>query len=197
LPSILQRIADGDPDAVQDCLDAYGGLIWSMARRQGLPQEEAEDVVQEIFIDLWKSADRYDEKQASETTFVGMIARRRLIDRRRRQQRRPPHDSLVPEERDFAGDGLERLENTAEVSVVRRAIAELRPEEQRALYLSTYQGMSHGQIAEHTGIPLGTVKTYIRRGLLRVQEILERKEGGERREGSRRTSLPAPRRASS
>src|SRR5689334_16385093 len=73
-PSILQRIATGERAAVQECIDAYGGLIWSLARRWSPAPHEAEDAVQEIFIDLWKSAARFDQAQASETTFVAMIA---------------------------------------------------------------------------------------------------------------------------
>ena len=87
--AILQRIADGDKTAVQECLDTYSGLVWSLARRLIGFSDEAEDAVQEIFIDVWKNAARFDEAQASETTFIAMIARRRLIDRIRRIQRQP------------------------------------------------------------------------------------------------------------
>jgi RNA polymerase sigma-70 factor (ECF subfamily) len=82
--AILKRIAAGDKTAVQDCLDSYGGLVWSLARRMSPNTNEAEDAVQEIFIDVWKNAARFDESQSSETTFVAMIARRRLIDRLRK-----------------------------------------------------------------------------------------------------------------
>ena len=81
--SILQRVAAGDMAAMQECIDRYGGLVWSLARRLSLSPAEAEDGVQEAFIELWKHAERFDPEVASETTFVSMIARRRLIDRRR------------------------------------------------------------------------------------------------------------------
>jgi RNA polymerase sigma-70 factor (ECF subfamily) len=168
----LERIAQGDSSAVTECLDTYGGLIWSMARRQGLSQQDAEDAVQEIFIDVWKSAARYDEKQAAEVTFISMIARRRLIDRRRRTLRRPFTDSIDDEVLELAGDDQKRLEDRVEASLASRALDLLRPNERKVLLLSTFQGLSHGQIAESTGLPLGTVKTYIRRGLMRVKEIL-------------------------
>ena len=174
--SILQRIAEGDPDAVGECLDTYGGLVWSMARRQGLSQQDAEDAVQEIFVDVWRSAERFDEGQAAEVTFVSMIARRRLIDRRRRVQRRPAVDSLEDEAYNLSGDDQQRLENSVEASLAQRALDLLKPQERKVLLLSTYQGLSHGQIAETTGLPLGTVKTYIRRGLIRVKELLANPE---------------------
>jgi RNA polymerase sigma factor (sigma-70 family) len=173
MESILQRVAAGDGQAIQSCIDTYGGLLWSMARRRGLPPEDAEDLVQEVFIDLWKSAGRFDPAQASEKVFVAMIARRRLIDRLRREQRRPPTQALELEDEDYPGRDFEDLENAVEASLASKALAQLNPKERNVLLLSTYHGLSHGQISEHTGLPLGTVKTYIRRGLVRVKELLD------------------------
>lgn len=157
-------------------MDAYGNLLWSLARRYCSNQEEAEDAVQEIFVDLWKSAERFDPKRGSEVTFVCTIARRRLIDRRRFQQRRLSPESLQNAEgemRDVEDWKANTAEISAEAALAHRALAQLDPKERRVILLSTYQGMSHGQIAEHTGLPLGTVKTYIRRGLMRVNDMLQ------------------------
>ncbi|MEM9599311.1 MAG: sigma-70 family RNA polymerase sigma factor [Acidobacteriota bacterium] len=177
MSTILQRVAAGDGRAVQECIDTYGGLIWSMARKKGLGQQDSEDIVQEIFIELWKSAERFDPSQASETAFVAMITRRRLIDRLRREQRRPSTQMMVPEIHDVADGEHEHLENVVEVSLAGKALAKLKPKERDVLLLSAYHGMSHGQIADHTGIPLGTVKTYIRRGLMRVKDMLDSNGG--------------------
>lgn len=185
MPSILERVADGDPQAVGECLDAYGGLVWSLVRRQALPPQDAEDAVQEIFIDVWKSAARFDPKQASETTFICMIARRRLIDRRRRKQRQPPIDSLSADPLlQISSVDHRHLESNAEAAFASRAIARLKPKEREVLLLSAYQGMSHGQIAAHTGLPLGTVKTYVRRGMMRVREMLAQNPPGEAEKAS-------------
>ena len=175
VPTILQRIAQGDPDATQACLDQYGNLLWSLARRHCPDQDDAEDAVQEIVIDLWKSAERYDPDKASEVTFVCMIARRRLIDRRRYRTRRPKTESLVNDEgemRDLRDERAEQAEVMAEVALASRALGKLDPKERDVILLNAYQGMSHGQIARATGLPLGTVKTYIRRGLMRVKDML-------------------------
>ena len=83
----LQRIAAGETEAVRECMDRYGGLVWSLARRFLYSSNEAEDAVQEIFLDLWKHAGRFDPNVAAEATYVAMIARRRLIDRVRKRTR--------------------------------------------------------------------------------------------------------------
>ena len=173
MSELFQRVADGDARAMQDCIDRFRGLVWSMARKRGLKDEDAEDLLQEVMIEVWKSAERYDPSQASEPAFVAMITRRRLIDRIRRQQRRPTTQPIVPDLHDGADREHEHLENRVELAIASRALDVLRPRERHVLLLSTLQGMSHGQISETTGIPLGTVKTYIRRGLMRVRSVLE------------------------
>lgn len=170
--AILQRIALGDKTAVQDCLKAYGGLVWSLARRMSPNTDDAEDAVQEIFIDIWKNAGRFDASQSSETTFIAMIARRRLIDRLRHSNRRLSPDSLedLTVEPVNSSDGS--LQMSVEAKEAAKALEVLRPEQRQVLQLSIIQGLSHQEISDATGIPLGTVKTHARRGLLQVREFL-------------------------
>ena len=82
---VLERVAAGDPVAVKECMDRFGGLVWTLARRALPTAQDAEDATQEIFTEIWLSADRYDQNRGSETVFVATIARRRLIDRLRKQ----------------------------------------------------------------------------------------------------------------
>lgn len=170
--SILQRIANGDKNAVEDCLNKYGGLVWSIARKMLRNNDEAEDVVQEIFVDIWKNASRFDETKASETTFIAMIARRRLIDRIRHSARRISADSLD----DVLSEPFTRSDKVMQMGLEAEQAAEamrnLRPEQQQVLKLSIVQGMSHQEIADATGMPLGSVKTHARRGILQVREFL-------------------------
>jgi RNA polymerase sigma-70 factor (ECF subfamily) len=173
-PSILERIAAGDSAAVQECIKAYGDLVWSLARRMLRNHADAEDAVQDVFIDLWNSAARFDRNVASEVAFVSTVARRRLIDRLRAQGRRPGMDSLDDDE---AGDArqpfvLPQNEEESDVAVVGRVLADMDPEHSRILSLSLYEGYSHSEIAEQLGIPLGTVKTRVRRGLIHIREQL-------------------------
>lgn len=170
---ILQRIADGDKTAVQECLDTYGGLVWSLARRMCRNNADAEDAVQEIFIDVWKNAGRFDKDQASETTFIAMIARRRLIDRLRKATRKPDIDSLEETLHEPAKDSNEDILTTIEAKEAAKAMKELRLEQRQVIYLSIVQGCSHQEISEALDMPLGTVKTHIRRGLMQMREILD------------------------
>ncbi len=178
-PSILQRIAAGDRDAVNECLDTYGDLVWSLARRFNSGHADAEDAVQDIFIDVWTHAGRFDPSKASETTFVATIARRRLIDRLRKQGRRPFHDDIdetvLPQELEQSV----KPETGVELDIVSRALATLRPEQQKVLQLSVVEGHSHSAVADLLDMPLGTVKTHVRRGLIRIREELEMLETGE------------------
>ncbi len=170
--AILHRIASGDRNAVQECLTKYGGLVWSIARKMLRNSDEAEDAVQEVFVDIWKNAGRFDESQASETTFIAMIARRRIIDRIRYSTRRISADSLD----DVLLEPFNRADKAMQISVEAQEAAEamrkLRPEQQQVLQLSIIQGMSHQEIADATGMPIGTVKTHARRGLMQVRENL-------------------------
>lgn len=169
LKSVLERISSGDRTAVQDCLERYGALVWSLARRLTPDRNDAEDAVQEIFIDLWKSAGRFDPAQSSEMTFIAMIARRRLIDRRRAIERRPQVEELSEEE---ASSHDKQIETSADAARATRAMTQLRPEQQRVLQLAIWYGLSHQEISQTTGMPLGTVKTYLRRGLSKIREAL-------------------------
>ncbi|MEO5857650.1 MAG: RNA polymerase sigma factor [Pyrinomonadaceae bacterium] len=170
--SILQRIAAGDQPAVQECLKSYGGLVWSLARRMLRNQDDAEDAVQEIFLDVWKNAGRFDPAQASETTFVAMIARRRLIDKIRHTQRRISADSIddVLAEPSTRDDKV--MQTNVEAREAAKALDQLRPEQRQVLQLSIVHGLSHQEIADSMGMPLGTVKTHARRGIIQVREIL-------------------------
>jgi len=171
---LLQRIASGDSSAVAQCLERYGNLVWSVARRWSANRDDAEDAVQEIFVDLWKSAGRYDPSCGEESTFVMMIARRRLIDRRRKSGRQVmTSDGAVPETCDGkSADPHQAAEQAEQVAIASEMLGELRREERELLELSVHRGLSHQEISSHTGVPLGTVKSSIRRGLEKLRDRL-------------------------
>jgi RNA polymerase sigma factor (sigma-70 family) len=171
--TLLERIAAGDPLAVDGCLEKYRGLVWSMARRFAGNHADAEDAVQEIFVELWRHSGRFDATVAAESTFVATVARRRLIDRHRRRARQPETVRLVAEPAVSARSEADRLETLDEARRARGLLDQLRPEQQQVLELSFDRGMSQQEIAEATKLPLGTVKTHTRRGLMRLRQLLE------------------------
>jgi RNA polymerase sigma-70 factor (ECF subfamily) len=169
---ILQRVASGESAAVDECLARYGGLVWSIARRFSSNKTDAEDAVQEIFVEVWRKAGRYDETVASEAAFIAMIARRRLIDRLRRGRTRPDTEHLRDELPSSEASASDRVEICDEAARAKEYLATLKSDERKLLELSVFSGLSHAQIADTTGLPLGTVKTRVRRGLTRLRELL-------------------------
>ena len=168
--SILERVARGDQKAVRQCIDEFGGLVWAIARRMTRSRADAEDAVQEIFVDVWRSASRFDAAQGSEKVFVTTIARRRLIDRIRRGRMNAFMDGEeMLEDLRFAEPG-NGGEIRAEAEQAAKVVARLRPDQRKVLRLGLLEGLTHSEIASATGMPLGTVKTQMRRGLIQVRQ---------------------------
>lgn len=168
---VLYRVAAGEQAAVEECLSRYGGLIWSLARRQLPNLTDAEDAVQDIFIDIWRNARRFDERIASEVTFVAMLARRRLIDKRR-QQKSTIATLPISSGCDPAISGSEnQVMLGEEIARARQQLEQLKPEERNVLELAIHQGLTQTEVAERLNMPLGTVKTNARRGLMRLREL--------------------------
>ena len=175
--TLFERIAAGDASAVKECMDNYGGLVWSLARRFTSSAADAEDATQEIFLEIWRSAARYDSSMGKETTFITTIARRRLIDRVRAAARRPAteeYDEAVAVDPDTADENAGAV--AADVAIAQRALAKLNDDQREILLLGIVEGLTHSEIATATGKPLGTVKTQMRRGLIKLRELVE--QGG-------------------
>ena len=176
---ILERVATGDRSAVAACIERYSGLVWSLARRYIASEADAEEAVQEIFIELWSTAARFDPTRATEVTFVSMLARRRLIDHVRRAGRAPDFAELSEGEVPLSCEGERRHEAESEMDRVARAMGEMSSERRQVLHMSIWLGLSHGEIAERTDLPLGTIKSHLRRGLLAIRELLTSTATGE------------------
>lgn len=170
--SVLIRVAQGDQRALRACIDEFGSLVWAIARRLSRTRADAEDAVQEIFTDVWRSAARFDPAQGSEKVFVATIARRRLIDRLRRLSNQGTTTSTDEIESLTWADPGVHAETCAEAQTAARAVMQLRPEQRQVLELGLLQGLSHSEIAEALQMPLGTVKTMMRRGLIQVRELM-------------------------
>ena len=155
-------------------MDTYGGLVWSLARRFTESIADAEDASQEIFLEIWKSASRYDPSMGKESTFIATIARRRLIDRLRASNRRPEteeYDESVTVDPQSTEGGAGEV--AVDVSIAQRALAKLNSGQREILMLGIVEGLTHSEIATRTGKPLGTVKTQMRRGLIKLREFAD------------------------
>lgn len=170
---ILPRIAAGEPRAMNDCITRHGGLIWGIVRRSVKDNTAAEDLVQEIFTEIWKKAAFFNPSVASESTFIALIARRRSIDFLRRQGRQPDFEPLDAAESIPASSAPAPSLN-CDPEAVKSSVANL-PDDTRQLFRLFFDdGFTHSEIADKTGLPLGTVKTRLRRGLITLREQLTR-----------------------
>lgn len=170
---LLPRIASGDSSAIGECIDRYGRLVWSLARRLSPSLADAEDAVQEIFVDLWKNAERFRAEVAAEPAFVAMIARRRLIDRLRKSRRDLAPQPLDEQALQQSAPPVPSAPELAEEgSRAKACLEQLRSDERKVLELSIYHGLPQFRISEQTGLPLGTVKTHARRGLLKLRDCM-------------------------
>lgn len=171
--NLLPLVAAGDSGAMNLCVSRYGGIVWTVARRYISNHSETEDLVQEVFIEIWKKAGSFNPAIASETTFVGLIAKRRAIDHFRRHGRKPDFEPLEAAEL-VPLPSAENSSITCDPEAVQSSLATF-PDDTRQLFELFFQeGFTHPEIAEKTGLPLGTVKTRLRRGLITLREQLQR-----------------------
>ena len=169
---VLPKVASGESAAVAECLKRYGNLVWSLARRSCPDEQSAEDAVQDIFLKLWTVADRFDPEIASETTFVAMIARRKLIDLSRKKSLQSTGSIELDTFSNPELDAASRVEINDEAAKASELLNQLPGDQRQVIKLSVYDGLSHSRIAEATGLSLGTVKTHIRRGMLKLRSAL-------------------------
>lgn len=172
---LMQRVAASDEAAIDELYARFGVLVYQSARQVLGTRPETEDAVQEVFVRLWRTADRFDPHRAKLVTWVMLITRRHLIDRLRRQSARPDRvalDENRAESPAFAADaGGSRAESNEGRERLRHQLARL-PELQRTVIERAYlQGFSLREIAEQLDAPLGTVKSALSRGLTKLREL--------------------------
>ncbi|MEY3144209.1 MAG: hypothetical protein RLY21_2702 [Planctomycetota bacterium] len=172
---LMQRVAASDEAALDELYARFSVLVYQSARQVLGTRPETEDAVQEVFVRLWRTADRFDPHRAKLVTWVMLITRRHLIDRLRRQSARPDRVALDEnrvESPAFAADANgSRAESSEGRDRLRRQLARL-PELQRTVIERAYlQGFSLREIAEQLDAPLGTVKSALSRGLTKLREL--------------------------
>ncbi len=173
----VQRMAGGDGTALADLYDRHGRSVYALANRMLTDPAEAEDLTQDVFTLAWKNAARYDPARGAVAAWLLVTTRTRAIDRIRARRSRPQRGSdddgrkmaAIPD----ASPSVDVIVATSQDAArVRGALADLPVDQRDALDLAYFQGLSHSEIAERTGIPLGTIKTRIRSGLQRLRDAM-------------------------
>ena len=173
---LLERLYAGDVAALEGIYALHSGYVMGVALRVLRDPQEAEEVVQDVFWQLWKGQIRYDSRRGRLRTWLFTIARNRALDRLRR--RRPEADdpeialaqAAAPDDPELDARSRERYRR------LQAALGTLASEQRQAVELAFYGGLSHSEIASHTGEPLGTVKSRIKRGMARLRDALDNAE---------------------
>ncbi len=171
---LLKRIAQGDQDALLQLYDRYGRLVYSLAYRVLQDHQLAEEITQDVFTRVWHAAGTFDPKRSLFTTWLTSITRNRAIDILRRRRARGLTGAGEAELNTAITRADERFspEHHLQALAVREALKELPPAQREVLELAYFGGMTQREIAEHLNIPLGTVKTRMRLGMLKLRDLL-------------------------
>ena len=173
---LLKAIVRGDEAALAACYDRYRLILFSLILRILHDRQEAEDVLQEVFLQVWRRARDFDESRGRAFTWLVTIARSRALDRLRANASRARLATEAEQEpRADIGDAAEEALKSEAGAVVRRALAELPEEQRRALFMAYFEGLTQTEIAARLGDPLGTVKTRMRSGLMKLRELLRQR----------------------
>ena len=177
LSAALRRVADGSQTALAEVYRKTSAKLFGVCIRILGEREEAEDALQEIFTSVWRNAGSFDPAKGSPISWLAALARNRSIDRRRSRASRAAAGAMgdeAMEVADEAPDALATLETAEDAGRVARCLGELEERQNLAIRAAFYEGLSYSELAVRSAVPLGTMKSWIRRGLLRLRECLER-----------------------
>ena len=171
---LLRRIATGDGDALSRVFELHSPVVLGLLVRMLGGQAEAEEVLQEVFLQVWMQADRYEESRSSPRGWILILARSRALDRLRRRvsQQRREDEAAAGEGVAVRPVGTARLEATEQRNRVGAALGVLSPEQRHCIELAFFEGLTHTQIAERLKAPLGTVKSRILLGMNKLRQAL-------------------------
>jgi RNA polymerase sigma-70 factor, ECF subfamily len=174
--NLLTKIAEGDRTALSQLYDQYSRMIYAIAWKSLNSVEDCEEVVLEVFAQIWRIADRFNSAKGSPEQWIFTLARSRILDRLRKIQRLQKVNTAIVSEQEivfstFSVDPLEAVEIAERQQQVLAALSQIPPEQRQVIEMAYYQGLTHTEIATATGLSLGTVKTRLRLGLskLRIQ----------------------------
>ena len=178
LNAAMQRLASGERSALEDIYRATSAKLFGICLRILGDEKEAEDALQDVYISLWRRADRYDPARASPISWLATFARNRAIDRLRVGKVRR---GSVPEEEaapvaDRAPLAEELLIDAERQARVHTCLEALEEKQREAIRTAFFEGRTYAEIAETRGVPLGTMKSWVRRGLMKLKGCLEKGE---------------------
>ena len=191
LSRLLSRVALGDRQAFETVYRTTSAQLFGVVLRINSDRAQAEEVLQEVFVNVWRAAGGFDAALSQPLTWLTSVARNRAIDSLRRRAAEPPTISRFQGseddeggERDLleampsaAAGPLELLTQASETHALAECMEGLSGEQRSSLALAYYQGLSHAEVAEQMSQPLGTVKSWVRRGLLSLRSCLDRAAG--------------------
>ncbi len=168
--ALISAIRSGNQDAMAQLYDRYSSVVYAVALRVLGETSAAEDVLQEIFMQLWRNPGAFDPGRGNLAPWLAVIARNRAVDTlRKRRPQTEMTETVASVEPDMAGDADRRRT----VEKVRAVLKEMPAPQRSALEMAYFEGYSHSEISEKTGEPLGTIKTRIRTGLILLRQAVE------------------------
>ena len=167
---LLEQVRAGNHQSMTEIFDKYGRMVYSVALRVLQDPGHAEDVMQEVFLKVWREPQSFLEGRGSLGAWLAVMARNRAIDALRRRKPTDAVDDVVLVAKTNLAAEIER---NSMIEKVRGVLKGLPPEQQKSMELAYFEGLSHSEIAAKTGDPLGTVKTRIRSALISLREAME------------------------
>ncbi len=173
----LTRLQAGDREALEELYDRYTPLLYPLALRILRSAADAEDVVQEVWVQVWKRVATYDPRRGSLAAWLVTVARTRALDKYRSMSSRRKAESKVdPDPVAPAVDPSTSAAHRQLSEKVRGALGQLAPQQRQVLEVAYFEGLSQSEIAERMNAPLGTVKSWTRQALMRLRELLPQEE---------------------
>jgi RNA polymerase sigma-70 factor, ECF subfamily len=176
---LISAVAGRDLDAFNLLFDRYAVRIKAFMLRGGAGEADADEIAQDVMVSIWRRAASFDPGRAAASTWIFAIARNRRIDMLRRMRRPAPDPDDPLFQPDPEPDGMTSLSLAEREARVRASLETLAPEQREVLRLAFYDGLSHGEIAERSGLPLGTVKSRIRLAFRHLRGALGEDIAGE------------------
>ncbi len=175
LAEAIEKVARGDRDALRTVVDRTSAKLMGICFRILKDRDEAEDVLQEVYVSVWMRAGTFDASRASPITWLAIVARNRAIDRFRSRSARAAPAPLEDAQQiaDDRADGFEQAAEREEASRIHHCLSTLDGPAREMIRAAFFDGLSYPQLAARAAVPLGTMKSWIRRGLQRLRSCLE------------------------